>query len=89
MYTEYTGYVSEYWDMMQNAFITVDCSIQCWNPLNVQRACMLLLTCQTPCPPSLPHSFIHSFIPLKNIRCLLGAKHPTQSYRGTKKYQKP
>ena len=78
-------YVGEYWDVMQNTLITVDWCLKCWNSLNMQQTFMLLLTCQTPCHPSLPHSFIL----LKNIRCPIGGKHPAQSYGGTKTYQKP
>lgn len=60
MYTEYTGYVSEYWDMMQNAFITVDCSLQMLESTKCAKS-MHVAPHLPDTLPSLSPSFIHSF----------------------------
>lgn len=84
----YTRYVCEYWDMMQNAFLTADCSRTSWKPVSMykEHVCCSLLARHL----SLSFSHIHSFInSIKNIRFLLCARHPTQGYRDTKTNQKP
>lgn len=76
-------YAAEYWVIKQNAFLTADCGKKCWKPISMCKDHDIVPHLRAISPflsPVFIHSFIHS---IKNIRCLLCAKYPTQGYGDT------